>query len=63
MAGRNTILEKDPTQSRVVAVERGFHPHLQLPWNTNARVLRANFEVHANFVLRSYLVRSKVDDT
>ena len=30
MAERNTILEKDPTQSRVVAVKRGFHPLLQL---------------------------------
>ena len=28
MAGRNTILEKGPTQSRVVAEERGFHPSL-----------------------------------
>ena len=63
MARRNTILEKGPTQSRVVTVKRGFHPPLQLPWKTNARVLRANFEVHANFVLRSDLVRSKIDDT
>ena len=36
---------------------------LQLMWNTNARVLRANFEIHANFVLGSHLVRSKRDDT
>ena len=43
MTGRNTIFEKDPTQSRVVAVERGFHPSLQLAWNTNARALRAHF--------------------
>ena len=49
MAGRNTILEKDPTQGRVVAIKRGFHPSLQLTWDTNARVLRANFEIHANF--------------
>ena len=63
MAERNTILEKGPTQGRVVAVKRGFHPSLQLPWNTNARVLRANFEIHTFFVLRSDLVRSKIDDT
>ena len=36
MAGRNRILEKGSTQGRVVAVKRGFHPSLQLPWNTNA---------------------------
>ena len=47
MAGRNSILEKNPTQSRVVAVKRGF------------RVLRAHFAVHANFVLRSDLVWTK----
>ena len=63
MAGRNTTLEEDPTQSRVVAVERGFHPSLQLAWHTNARVLRAHFEVHANFVLGSELVRNKIDET
>ena len=43
MAGRNTILEEGPTQSRVVAVERGFHLSLQLAWHTTARVLRAHF--------------------
>ena len=48
----NTIVEKNPTQGRVVAIKRGFHPLLQLTWNTNARVLRANFEIHAHFVLR-----------
>ena len=63
MTGRNTIFEKDPTQSRVVAVGRGFHPSLQLTWNTNARVLRAQSEVHANFVLRSQLVWTKKDET
>ena len=63
MAWRNTILEKNPTQGRVVAIKRGFHPLLQLTWDTNARVLRANFEINANFVLRSHLVRSKKDDT
>ena len=63
MAGRNTTLEKDPTQSRVVAIKSGFHSSLQLTWYTNARVLRANFEIHANFVLRSDLLRSKIDDT
>ena len=63
MAGRNTILEKDPTQGRVVAIKRGFHPPFQLTWDTNARVLRASFGIHANFVLRSDLVRSKIDDT
>ena len=63
MAGRNTIFERDPTQNRVVAVERGFHPSLQLAWDTNARVLRAHFEVHANFVLGSELVRTKIDET
>ena len=62
-SGRNTIFEKDPTQSRVVAVERGFHPSLQLAWDTNARVLRDHFEVHAIFVLRSELVRTKIDET
>ena len=63
MTWRNTILEKNPTQGRVVAIKRGFHPPLQLTWNTNARVLRANFEIHAIFVLRSHLIRSKIDDT
>ena len=63
MARRNTILEEDPSQGRVIAVERGFHPPFQLSWNTNARVFRANFEDHASFVLRSDLVRSKIDDT
>ena len=47
MAGRNTILKKGSTQSRVVAV--GFHPSLQFAWHTNARVLRAYLEVHAGF--------------
>ena len=63
MAWRNTILEQNQTQGRVVAIKRGFHPPLQLTWNTNARVLRANFEIHANFVLSGHLVRSKIDDT
>ena len=63
MTWRNTILEKNPPQGRVVAIKRGFHPPLQLTWDTNARVLRANFEIHANFVLRSHLVRSKTYDT
>ena len=27
MAVRNTILEKNPTQGRVVAIKRGLHPH------------------------------------
>ena len=48
MAWRNTILEKNPTQGRVVAIKCGFYP-LQLRWDTNARVLCANFEIHANF--------------
>ena len=56
MAGRNTILEKDPTQGRVVAIKSGFHPSFQLTWDANARVLRVNFEIHANSVLRSDLV-------
>ena len=59
MTWRNTILEKNPTQGRVAAIKRGFHPLLQLTWDTDARVLRANFETHANFVLRSHLVRSQ----
>ena len=63
MTWRNTVLEKNPTQGRVVAIKRGFHPPLQLVWNTNASVFRANFEIHANFVLRSHLIRSKIDDT
>ena len=63
MAWRNTILEKNPTQAGVVAIKRGFHPPLQLTWDTNAHVLRANFEIHANFVPRSHLVRSEIDDT
>ena len=62
MTWRNTILEKIPTQGRVVAIKRGFHPPLQLTWNTNARVLRANLEIHANFVVRSHLIKSKIDD-
>ena len=57
MAWRNTILEKNPTKNRIVAIKRGFHPPLQLTWDTNARVLRANFEIHANFVLRNHLVQ------
>ena len=62
MTWRNTVLEKDPTQGRVVAIKRGFHPRLQLTWDTNSCVLRANFEIHTNFVLRSHLIRSKIDD-
>ena len=63
MAGRNTILEKGPTQGRVVAVERGVHPSLQFAWHTNARVLRVYLEVHADCVLTSELVWTKIDET
>ena len=63
MTWRNTILEKNPSQGRVVAIKCGFHPRLQLTWDTNSCVLRTNFEIHTNFVLRSHLIRSKIDDT
>ena len=63
MTWRNTVLEKDPTQGRVVAIKRGFHPRLQLTWDTNSCVLRTNFEIHTNFVLRSHLIGSKIDDS
>ena len=63
MAWRNTILEKKTAQGRVVAIKRGFHP----PSSSRGTPMRVFFvpilRFTLIFVLRSHLVRSKIDDT